>query len=490
MDTLTDLLTQSEARRQARVYEAYTQRIGRAPEPRPSAEEADWLTADTLAALRTAIRAAEAPQQHGLRQVLRFLCEEYLLGQSQPLHRDLLTRQRQAVVEIPALEEAFPLWQMTALIASERKRVKRELMETASTAVIGGLNRYYRALWSHLFSVIESLGYTHPLALWEELSGVAFDTYLKPLEAILRDTEDTYREQMQWHLKRAFDIRLETAKRHDILALFGLEATASWFPAAELIPSVERWLGDWGWSSVESTNLRLERHEAVAGGAYCAPFHIPGDIRLALAPAGGLRGYAQALRETAKALLLASFPPEAPPERRCFPDPSLLEAQAELGGGLVRAPSWLSLYRQVRQPGDLLRLVRLERLFIVRRYIGKCLYERTLYEDFALDGKEEAYRDALRNACGFSYPEAYFLYDVEPGFTAFWTVRGWLLSAHLRRQLLRQYAEEWFREPDALEALREFWATSPSHTVEGLAERLGGSMMDATPVVDDLLSEL
>jgi hypothetical protein len=156
----------------------------------------------------------------------------------------------------------------------------------------------------------------------------------------------------------------------------------------------------------------------------------------------------------------------------------------------MRAPRWLAIYRHVRQPGDALRLAQLERLFIMRRYIGKCLYERTLYEDTALDGKDEVYRDALRSACGFSYPPALYLYDVEPGFATFWRVRGWILSAYLRRQVHQQYPEEWFREPDALAAWHELWSQSPYHTVEALVERVGGAMADVRPVVDDLLSEL
>jgi hypothetical protein len=226
------------------------------------------------------------------------------------------------------------------------------------------------------------------------------------------------------------------------------------------------------------------------GGAWCAPFEIPDDIRLTVTPIGGMHGFMQAFREAGKALLLASFPAEAPVELRCLPDLSLLEAQAELCGGLVRTRPWLNVYRSVRQPGDLLHLVHLERLYIVRRYLGKCLYERTLYEVFTLEGKEEAYRDALRKACGFSYPETYYLYDVEPGFATLWQMRGWMLTAHLRAQLQRQYAEEWFREPDALAALGDLWFQSPYQSAETLVEKIGGTMVHVDAVVADLLSEL
>jgi hypothetical protein len=492
MQTMTDLLTSAEVRRRARVREEYHRRVARLPEPLPTAEEARWPTPEIIRELRSALRLAASGQALGIRHVLRFLSLEYLQHQTGELSEDLLARQQSTLIEAPPLEDQVPLPQVSVRLAAERKRVVRELLEDATTTVIGAYHQAYRGLWSRLFGVAESLGYPNLIALWEELSGVDLDAFLKRLEAILRETEYTYRETMQWYLKRVFGIPLEAARRHDILALFGmgLQETAAWFPRSDLIPGLEQWLGDWGWKIEDQPNVRVEHHAVLAGEAWCAPFDIPADIRLALAPMAGMRGFAQAFREAGKALLLATFPAEAPLELRCFPDPSLLEAQAEIFGGLMRARRWLAIQGHIRQPGDVLRLAHLERLFIVRRYIGKCLYERTLYEDAALDGIDEVYRDAVRRACGFSYPPAYYLYDVEPGFATLWQVRGWILSAHLRRQLQQQYPDEWFREPEALEAWRELWSQSPYHTVEALVERVGGSMVDATPIVDDLLSEL
>ena len=82
------------------------------------------------------------------------------------------------------------------------------------------------------------------------------------------------------------------------------------------------------------------------------------------------------------------------------------------------------------------------------------------------------------------------MHDVEPGFGALWRVRGWMLSAHIRRRLLQQYVEEWFHEPDALGALRDLWYQSPSQTIEALVERIGGSFLEVDPLVADLLSPL
>jgi hypothetical protein len=490
MDTIGELFTQVEARRRARVRDEYGQRVEPLYDWTIDADEAEWPTSGTIHDLQMALRVAEASQVLGLRHMLRFTTGEYLLRQTQTHSTNLLAQQQAAVVQVPILDEPVPFWQISSRLALERKRVLREALDNATTTVIEGFHSRYRELWSRLLGAVEALGYPHPIALWETLSGIELDAFLKPLEAILRDTEDTYRDRMQWYLKRAFGIRLEAAKRHDILALFGLEDTAAWFPRSELLPCLEMWLRDWGWPFEERTNLHVERRTAMPGGACCAPLEIPENIRLAVAPADGLRGYAQAFREAGKAMLLASFPAEAAGALRCVPDPSLLESQAELFGGLLRTPRWVQIYRQIRQPVEALNLAQLERLYIVRRYIGKCLYERTFYEDSSLDGKDEAYRDALRRACGFSYPEAYYLHDIDPGFGTFWIMRGWLLCAHIRRQLHQQYAEEWFREADAFRTLQAFWGQSPYHTVEALITQVGGSPPNVDLVVADLLSDL
>lgn len=490
METITVVLTRAEAQRRARVRQGYRERVGGPQELLPASDGDEWLTTELIQDVHSALRASEPSHLLGLRHLLRFLTEGYLYRQTHTLRDSLIAQQRAAMLQIPTLEESVPLWQISAQMAGERKRAARELLEQATTQHIRELTPRYREFWSRLNTTAEELGYPNLLAFWEEVSGVRMDDFLKPLEAILRETEDTYRDAMDWYLKRALGIRLSEAKRHDLLALFRFEAVDPWFPASDLIATIERWLRDWGWDMAEHPNLHLEHHRLLSEAAWCAPVEIPDEIRLLLAPIGGMQGSARALHQAGQALLLASFPADSPLELRCFPDPSLLEGQAQVCEGLVRDPLWVEIYRHVRQPTEALRLAHVERLFLVRRYIGKCLYERALYEDTMLDRKDEAYVDAMRRACGFSYPDAYFLYDVEPGFASFWRLRGWLLGAYLRHRLSQQYTQEWFRQPESLGVLQELWYQSPFLTVETLVERVGGSTLDVAPVVADLLRAL
>ena len=490
MESITAVLARAENQRRVRVRQGYRERVGGPQELLPASDGDEWLTRELIQAVQSALRISEPSQLPGLRHLLRFLTEEYFYRHTYTLRDSLIAQQRAAILQVPTVEETVPFWQVNARMAGERKRAARELLEQATTQHIRELTPRYRELWSRFNATVEELGYPHLMACWEEVSGVRMDDLTKPMEAILRETEDTYREAMDWYLMRALGIRLAQAKRHDILALFRFEAVEPWFPGSDLIATVERWLRDWGWDIAEHANLRLERHHLLPEAAWCAAVEIPQEIRLLLAPIGGMQGFARTLHQAGQALLLASFPADAPLELRSFPDPSLLEGQAQVCEGLVRDPLWVEIYRHVRQPAEALRLAHVERLFIVRRYIGKCLYERALYEDTMLDGKDEAYVDAMRRACGFSYPDAYFLYDVEPGFASFWRVRGWLLGGYVHHRLSQQYTAEWFRLPEALGALQELWYQSPSLTVETLVERVGASPLDVGPVVADLLRVL
>jgi hypothetical protein len=484
------MLTQAELRRRARAREEYRRRIGPLHDGDLEADDADWPTPESVRDLQAVLRTAEAPQALGVRQLFRFTMGEYLLRHTYGPSATIQARQQSAVVEVPILDEPVPFWQVSVRLALERKRVLREALESSTTSLIQSFQALYRDFWTRVFGVVEALGYPHLIALWEDLFGVPLETFIQPLEAILRDTEDTYRERMQWHLKRTLGIRLEDARRHDILALFGVDETATWFTRVDLLPSLQQWLNDWGWQLQDYANLHVEPYPTLPAGSWCAALEIPGDIRLALAPGEGMRGYAQAFRETGRSLLLADLPADLPRALRCFLDPSLLEAQAELYGGVNRLPPWVRLYRHIQQPEEGLSLALLERLYVMRRYIGKCLYERTFYEDSALDGKEEAYRDALRRASGFAYPETYYLFDLDPGFSSFWNVRAWVLGAVIRQQLQRLYAEEWFREPDARLALVEFWRQSPYKTFEDLIAQVNGSPLYVDAVVADLLNDL
>ena len=60
----------------------------------------------------------------------------------------------------------------------------------------------------------------------------------------------------------------------------------------------------------------------------------------------------------------------------------------------------------------------------------------------------------MMDACHVDYPQEYYLLDWDWDYTTLTTLRGWSLTSALQRVLCEQYAEDWFRNPDAGEQLR------------------------------------
>src|SRR5262245_11982959 len=197
METITELITQAEVRRRARTHDEYRRRVGPLHEWDVEADEAEWPTPATVRDLQAALRIADASQALGMRHVLRFAIGEYLLRHTHAASANLLEQQQSAIVQVPILDEAVPLWQVSTRLALERKRVLREALENATTGIIQGFQQLYRDFWSRLFTVVEALGYPNLIAMWEELCGLRLDAFIQPLEAILWETEDTNNERMQ-----------------------------------------------------------------------------------------------------------------------------------------------------------------------------------------------------------------------------------------------------------------------------------------------------
>src|SRR5262245_6452283 len=167
METISELLTQAEMRRRARLRDEYRRRIGPLPEWAFEADDAEWPTLGTVRDLQAAFRGADASQALGMRHLLRYAIGEYLIRQTQAPRANLVEQQQSSVVHVPVLDEPVPFWEVSSRLALERKRVVRDAMEVATTSVIQGFHERHREFWSHLVTTVEALGYPNLVALWE-----------------------------------------------------------------------------------------------------------------------------------------------------------------------------------------------------------------------------------------------------------------------------------------------------------------------------------
>ena len=112
METINELWTTAESRRQARVRDEYRRRVEPIEDWPLAADEATWPTPEVLRDLHVTLRATDGAQALGLRHLLQFATGEYLLRQTHTLGAQLLAQQQTATVEVPVLDEPVPLWQV------------------------------------------------------------------------------------------------------------------------------------------------------------------------------------------------------------------------------------------------------------------------------------------------------------------------------------------------------------------------------------------
>jgi hypothetical protein len=103
--------------------------------------------------------------------------------------------------------------------------------------------------------------------------------------------------------------------------------------------------------------------------------------------------------------------------------------------------------------------VRAVRIYFLRRYAAKLIYELALHgADADLARMPELYSRLLGEASGIEWPQETWLEDVDGGFYVAAYLRAWALEACWRRAMLGRFGDRWYAEPEAGRWLRDLWS--------------------------------
>jgi hypothetical protein len=263
-----------------------------------------------------------------------------------------------------------------------------------------------------------------------------------------------------------------------MLALFTFPDYQAYYQPGTVVPGLQRCLREMGLAPDVGGRLAWRDRSAHFGPPAALALHIPDDIVLSYAPVQGLQGAEAFASASGRALLWAFTSPDLPLIHRALGDPALPESNAQLLAELLADPRWLSPYLGVSVDQNYVAWRCLDRLYRVRRHLGRFLYTRYLYTTTSLAGAADAYRDLMMETCHVESPQEYYLLDWDWDYTTLTVLRGWSLSAALLGALRAQFAPEWFRHPAAGEWLRQYWESALGARVEDLRDRLLGTAWD------------
>jgi hypothetical protein len=451
------------------------------------AQRREAYTTATIEALQSRLTEAPASHQETLTHLRAWALAMHVRSALLPMQRELQTRQRTTVCLVD--DEPIPLRASFTAMATETRRDRRAAIEAAVVRQLGTLNELFEAQFKALTAVAEPLGYASPEALWSAIMPVEPATYQDIATQILDNTRQVYGDLLTWAARRQLRLPPGQLRRHDILALFTFPAYQSYYQPGTVVPGLQACLRAMGIDPYVDGRLAWRARAAAFGPPAALALHIPDEIVLSYAQVGGLKGAEALASASGRALLWAHTSPDLPLSSRVLGDPALLESNAQLWAELSADPRWLHHSFGVSVDQNYTAWRRLDCLYRLRRHLGRFLYTRHLYTSNSLAGAAEAYRDIMMDACHVDYPQEYYLLDWDWEYTTLTTLRGWSLAYALLRGLREQYAEDWFRNPDAGEQLRQYWHSACGARVEDLRDHLLGTTWDADLFAEALRRE-
>ena len=234
--------------------------------------------------------------------------------------------------------------------------------------------------------------------------------------------------------------------------------------------------------------LDVEARPQKSPRAFCAAIVIPGEVMLVINPHGGQDDYAALFHEAGHTEHFAHVRPLAA-VRRARPRRQLRHGGLRLRHGAphVRRRLAASSYLDWPDAGEFVAFKRFHKLYIVRRYAAKLLYELELHRSDNPRSKSKRYADLLTTHLGVRYNPADYLFDVDDGFYCARYLRAWAFEAQLRRHLETDFGEQWFLSVEAGARLKRLWSMGQRRPVEELARETGlrGSGLRA-PLFDEL----
>lgn len=437
---------------------------------------ADLFRKDTV---ERVLRAeTEDPRRPHLRE---FVVDGYLEQAAKELTEEIANRETADTVEWDG--EEVPYRSVLQRVMNEPDAARRHELDSRRLEVTSSQNPLRERRWDVLYAQTRDLGFESYVALCEELGGLGLDHLRAMLERFLWETDKPYRERLEREL-RAIDVDPALAERSDLHRLFRSPQFDDAFSRDRMLPALEATLRRLGVDTTRQSNVHIDAEERPRKSprAFCAPVQIPGEVYLVISPHGGHDDYRALFHEAGHAQHFAHIAPEQPFAFRGLGDNSVTEGFAFVLEHLLYSPAWLRRYLRMEDAGAYLSFARFHKLYFLRRYGAKLLYELDLHTSGDVRAMGKHYADLLTMHVGVRHSPEDYLSDLDGGFYCARYLRAWIFDAQLRASFARRWGEEWFIEREAGAKLRELWSHGQRYPADELLRQLGEPALDIAPL--------
>lgn len=435
---------------------------------------APLFTEQQVRTFKNAARNYVGEEREIARRLYLFTCENYLENAVKTQRDKLLTQEASRDVEFEG--EKIPFRLLSTKIHNEKDREKRKKLHQLEISVIHELNPLHVEIINGLHERAEALGYKNYCELYKELKNVDFMKFKEMLDNFLASTERIYRESMEKWLSR-YGLSLAELERHDIPFVFSGIEFERYFPAEKLISELSGATANLGMDIMKlrgkerNVILDLEERPRKSARAFVSPVDPPFEIYMVVMPQGGASDYLSAFHEAGHALHYAFVLPMLPFVYKKMGEPAVSESYAFLFEYLLTNPAFVG--EKLKEGlAEYLEYQMVQKLYLIRRYIGKFKYELRLHTAKDVEDMGKVYREEMEKALYFRHAEEIFLADIDSGFYSVDYLRAWIFEPMLRGRLKQLFGERWFENEKAGKYLQALWSVGEKHSVEELAKAL------------------
>lgn len=412
-----------------------------------------------------------------------YLLGEFISKQQAKLFDEVENLEAESKVAVNG--ETIPYRDLRSKLFTEKDAQKRKALYMSADPVLEKLNEKYLAAEKLNQTEAVKLGYPSYVKMCEALKFLDFAAFKGLAQKYLQDTDGLYTKLVEERVKSELGVPLSEFYRYDILRLFKAEKFDKYFPEKEMMPFLTQVLKNMGIELTKQKNLKVDLRNLPKKNprAVCFPIVVPSDVRLSVKPVGGLEDYTSVFHEMGHGQHFANTK-EKLFEFQQLGTNAVTEGYAFLMEYMFSDPFFMKHYFKLTpdETKDYFKFRVFERVYIVRRYAAKFLYELLLHSGDTHQPPEKMYSKYLSDALKYTplpSDEKRYLDDVDANFYVADYVQAWFLEAMLRNRLREKFGNEWFLKKDAGKYLKSLWAYGQKLTGKELAKKLGYS--DVTP---------
>ena len=416
-----------------------------------------------------------AVQKKRLRYFQRYLTTEYIAKEIAPLTDSSNNIEATAFVSLDGKRILYR--QVPALLANEKKQSRRAALYSAVDPVLDTLNIILTQVEQINQRLALTLGYDSYNQMIEELKELPLQEFKKVTEDILAQTESTYTVLLGEIVRKQLKLDLGSFYRYDTAPLFRSQQFDKYFPSSRMMDVLNRTYTQLGIELDSQKNLRIdaEVREKKNPRAVCYAIGVPNDVRLSIKPIGGFDDYSALFHEMGHGQHYANTKEHAF-EFKYLGEPTVTECFAFLSEYLLANQAWLRLNTSMPTPAlkEFIRFQAFHRLYFIRRYSAKFLYELELHS--GVSNPQTLYAELQSKAIGckkIPSDEKRYLTDIDAHYYSAGYLRAWFLEAQLNAKLTKDFGVNWFEHPQAGEYLQSLWANGDRLSGDEFVKQIG-----------------